>query len=662
MSQRGFHRQILLFLLAVIVPSLVLIVLSVRMIGQERELAEKRLLEEQRRLVSEIRQELLARLERIKLQEMRTLATSTEQSATISDENSEIVFTAWIEDGRLVLPWESDKTNIESQTLLNEGSYASTIHQGEDAELTAKQFAKAAALYREAARLARHPVQAAYVQLLLARALTKSGAQSEAETLYRKLLASPSEIKDEQGVPFALYAAARLFERGVRDQALLDRIRAEAYAQGWPSPTASYLLCELTGKFVETSTDLQIVAPAKEMQQRCAETTRRLEQALALQKDFPNLKLIQVAGHQSRNPEPVWMPYGEEIWLLSLIPPLAEERRSVLVAVHAENVFASLDLAKMAANDSFSQINFVTGGETAGDPLGENFPGLKVAFSLKADHELARRWYLQRAFYVAALLLVLGVTLFGAYLFWRDLRRELRLAELRSQFVSSVSHELKTPLTAIRMFAETLLMRRAADREAQTEYLSTIVSESERLTRLLNNVLDFSKIEQGRKTYHFEPTSLAEVVHTSAKALEYPLRQESFKLRLNLEDDLPTVPADGDAIEQAVLNLLTNAMKYSGESREIDLNLRKRNGHAVIEVTDRGLGIAPEEQARIFDKFYRAPSLGDKLIAGTGLGLTLVAHIAQAHGGRVEVESAPGRGSTFSIHLPLESPTNFSLS
>jgi two-component system phosphate regulon sensor histidine kinase PhoR len=138
--------------------------------------------------------------------------------------------------------------------------------------------------------------------------------------------------------------------------------------------------------------------------------------------------------------------------------------------------------------------------------------------------------------------------------------------------------------------------------------------------------------------------------------MQFPLGQQGFKLHFSAEPDLPEVQADADAIQQAILNLLTNAMKYSGDSREIDLRLYSRNTDAVIEVADRGLGLAPEEQNHVFEKFYRAPSHESQLIAGTGLGLTLVAHIARAHHGRVTVKSAPGAGSRFCIMIPIESP------
>jgi signal transduction histidine kinase len=233
------------------------------------------------------------------------------------------------------------------------------------------------------------------------------------------------------------------------------------------------------------------------------------------------------------------------------------------------------------------------------------------------------------------------------------MRREAHTAELRTQFVSSVTHELKTPLTSIRMFAELLQMEQPPDARP-ARFLATIVSESERLTRLLNNVLDFSRIERGQKTYHLEPASLADVVRAAVRAIQYPLEQEGFLLHVDLDEDIPPIAVDRDALQQAMLNLLTNAMKYSGEQREIGLRLRAEPGAAVIEISDRGIGIPEREQRRIFEKFYRAPIPENREISGTGLGLSLVAHIAAAHGGRVEVTSRQGSGSTFALLLPVE--------
>jgi signal transduction histidine kinase len=248
---------------------------------------------------------------------------------------------------------------------------------------------------------------------------------------------------------------------------------------------------------------------------------------------------------------------------------------------------------------------------------------------------------------------VLVLTAFAAYMLWRDVRREVRVAELRSQFVSSVSHELKTPLTAIRMFAETLRMGRPIDPVRRDEYLDTIVNESERLTRLLNNVLDFSRIERGRKSYRFAQHDLPAIVQTAARAMQYPLAQQGFELRVDVACELPPVRSDPDALEQAILNLVANALKYSGDSRTIELRLARVGSHAVVSVRDWGIGIAPADQRHIFEKFYRVPTSENRRIPGTGLGLTLVEHIVRSHGGFVTVDSSPDAGSTFSLHLPL---------
>jgi signal transduction histidine kinase len=255
--------------------------------------------------------------------------------------------------------------------------------------------------------------------------------------------------------------------------------------------------------------------------------------------------------------------------------------------------------------------------------------------------------------YVASLCLVLLLALSGAYLLWRDLRRDVQIAELRSQFVSSVSHELKTPLTSIRMYAETLRMR--PHQVPRDEYLQTIVNETERLSRLVDNVLDFAKLEEGTsRIYQLRPVSLRDVVEATVRTLRSPLQQAGFVLRLIEDESLPLVHADPDALQQALLNLITNAMKYSGERKEIELKVSsERPATAVIAVRDYGLGIPAEYRQKIFERFFRLPSAEHLQSPGAGLGLTLVAHIVKAHGGDVQVDSGVGEGSVFMVRLPL---------
>jgi signal transduction histidine kinase len=230
---------------------------------------------------------------------------------------------------------------------------------------------------------------------------------------------------------------------------------------------------------------------------------------------------------------------------------------------------------------------------------------------------------------------------------------EMELAELKSTLVSNVSHELKTPLALIRLFSETLEMGRTEDPAKRKEFLRVIHKESERLTHLIDNVLDMNRIEQGQKRYRMRSTDLSQVVQGTLDAYRFQLQQAGFELETRIEDGIPPIEADGDAMTQALLNLVENAIKYSGDRKMIRVGLERRDGEAVISVEDRGIGIPDREQERIFDMFYRVEKGLVHSVKGSGLGLSLVKHIVDAHGGRIRVESRPGEGSRFSIHLPL---------
>jgi signal transduction histidine kinase len=363
---------------------------------------------------------------------------------------------------------------------------------------------------------------------------------------------------------------------------------------------------------------------------------QRVEQAEALQRDAARLVVF------SESSEPIWITFGEPAWFVSQVPAPGGRDR-IVVAVDAGEVFKRL-------SSPTRQVRMATVVDTTADTLGESFPGLRVALSDAALPTNTGRG----SFLGAVLALALAFTLLAGYLLWRDVQRDLRLAEMRSQFVSSVTHELRTPLTAIRMFTETMRLDEDVDQQTRRDYLDTILHESERLSRLVENVLDFGKIESGKKIYRLKPARLDQVVEDAARAFHYPLERSGFVLDTSLDRSLPTIAADSDALQQAILNLLSNAMKYSGNSRQIALALNRQNGDARIQVSDHGIGIASDEQRRIFERFYRAAVNENDHIPGTGLGLTLADSIVKAHGGKLEVQSNPGKGSTFTIRLPLE--------
>jgi signal transduction histidine kinase len=242
----------------------------------------------------------------------------------------------------------------------------------------------------------------------------------------------------------------------------------------------------------------------------------------------------------------------------------------------------------------------------------------------------------------------------GIFLTYRNVSREMKLARLKSDFVANVSHELRTPLALIRLYAETLELGRLTAKEKYQEYFRIIREESERLTALINNILDFSRIEAGRKEYEFKETNLPELVCSTLDSYRFQIEQHGFAFEENISRDIPPVNVDREAIARSLLNLVNNALKYSKDQKFIGVNLYRSDSCVKLEVCDHGIGIPPCEQDKIFEKFYRC---GDPLvhnIKGSGLGLSLVRHIVRAHGGNVEVESAPEKGSKFTIALPLD--------
>ena len=279
---------------------------------------------------------------------------------------------------------------------------------------------------------------------------------------------------------------------------------------------------------------------------------------------------------------------------------------------------------------------------------------LGIKFQGTSVEALGQTW-VHRSFLILGCLSLLIIG--GLVLTKHIVSKEMALARLKSDFVSNVSHELRTPLALIRLYAETLELGRITTQEKKQEYYRIIRKESERLTSLINNILDFSRIEAGRKEYEFRETDIAELVRNTLDSYRYQIEQQGFEFEESIDTSLPKVYVDREAIARALVNLVNNALKYSADEKFLGVKLYRANGALKLEVVDRGIGITSREQSKIFEKFYRT---GDPLVhntKGSGLGLSLVRHITHAHGGEIVVESTPGKGSKFTLSLPLASAT-----
>jgi two-component system phosphate regulon sensor histidine kinase PhoR len=249
-------------------------------------------------------------------------------------------------------------------------------------------------------------------------------------------------------------------------------------------------------------------------------------------------------------------------------------------------------------------------------------------------------------------LMSFAIILLSAVFFLYAAEKERRLSKLKSELMANVSHELKTPLSVVRMFADMLRSDRVPSEERRHEYLDIICRESERLTSLIDNVLDFSALESGQGTYRLRKGDVVEAVTRALEAFRYRSEQEGVEIRLEAPDDLPPVMIDQEAIALAVINLLDNAVKYGGQTH-IKLELSKRRSVIDIAVRDHGPGIPPESLRLVFDRFYRGPHAGPT--RGSGIGLSLVKHIAQAHGGRAWAKNAAGGGAIVGFWIPVAS-------
>ena len=284
----------------------------------------------------------------------------------------------------------------------------------------------------------------------------------------------------------------------------------------------------------------------------------------------------------------------------------------------------------------------------------DDFPPWKVNIYQSDPNRVERQFNRRRNIYVLSAAVVVAALFFGGFFWIRSTGKELKVAQMKSDFVSTVSHEFRTPLTSIRYLAELLQRGRVKEEEKKQQYYQTITDESERLSRLIENILDFSKIEAGMKEYQFEEIDMGDLVSDVASRFQKQAAGKIFRLKSDIANQMPKLSADREAISRALFNLMDNALKYSGENPEITLRAWPDEESIFLEVQDNGIGISEGEQRRVFEKFYRSWGVHERKVKGSGIGLTLVAHIAEAHGGEVSLKSDLGRGTKVTLRIPIK--------
>ena len=651
MAIRSRRTKFLFYVVSIVLPSLLLLVFTLRLVSQDRELARKRIAEDRQKYALETGRTLLSVLDKAKI---RAGGAGYGQAVRPSDFSIDplIALVCELRDTELRLPWEDTPESLRTREVLRERKFLANLDLIEKAEFTENNAVKAVRLGQAILKTDLNREQAAMIRLSLACSLYKAGHAEEAKEIDRFLLSLPADIQDEFQIPFALYAAERLANSESDHPAIFAALDPAAYPWGRLSPGAVFHGQDIFLKLAKSSVSA-IREKASRALTAILDLSKNQEQAEFLKAEIPILGISAGQTEKEKAEGNTWTLFGQIPWFVSAADRSGD--KDFLIACDAR--FALKNALDIIGEPAVSTIGTTIGGlqDQNGLPIGRAFPNAHIVLPPTLLIHSSSPSNSRATLYLLMVVIALGLAVFGSILFWRDVRRDLETAELRSQFVASVSHELNSPLAAIRMFAETLRLNRLREPEKKNEYLETIVNESQRLDRLIANVLDFSKIEKGRRIYRLEKTSIKEVLESAARTMDYPLRQKGFRLRLAIADDIPEINADRDALLQAVLNLLDNAMKYSGDAREIDLSLEEIESNVIIRIHDRGVGIPEAEQKRIFEKFHRVSDPRNEGIVGAGLGLALAAHIIEAHGGRIDVQSRPGEGSVFSVILPLES-------
>ena len=680
----------MLFLAAVLLPSAVLVGTTVRLIRQQRELAVRRTQEERSLLALRLGQELTEAL-RVLSEQGRSTPLSPHNLRFLADAEPALVTLAQGVGSRLFYPWETDPDPNAGLNPERLAEYHRLLGIGEQAEYQTEDLDRAATLYRRAAEAVEAPDELerggevpgqgdsdatapadrllAEARLRQARALLRAGKTEDAQHLFRRLAECPPTLFDREGIPYTVYGLDGLYRSGGESSELLPLVDGTLRYLSHFSLPALLAWRDVSLSIAEGLENGMADATVQAIAEALTSRSAALEILEDLKKDFPALVATTRRGRGGAKEEwnPTWIPFGNEPWLVGILEATEEGSFRVLVvdpaavlAWAAETGRGEGGTAAAPAPDAelrraLDYAQLLPAGDAGGESMGPAFNGLRASFPPgfppPSDVGGVEGW-----FFRLLLPLILVLTGFTAYLAWRDVRRETEAVRLRSQFVSSVTHELKTPLTSIRMFVETIRLGRHPSPEVQQEYLDTVVHETERLSRLINNVLDFARIERGEKTYHLALADVAGAAHEAARAVAYPLGQGGFELKTEIAPELPQVEVDGDALTQALLNLLSNAIKFSSEGSRIDLRVSQEGDDILMQVEDQGRGIAPQDRDTIFQDFVRTADVEKEGIPGTGLGLPLVAHVAKAHGGRVEVESWVGRGSTFTIRIPVTGP------
>jgi signal transduction histidine kinase len=655
-------RLTIVFILAVILSGSVLTYFSINNISNLKELTEKRIIEEQRELSSRFSLAVQQNIEKVTTglnKEINLFDVLKDSVKRIAAGNNFIIQPFILKNtGQLLYPnFTGIPENISEQRF--SAGFRSAFRKGEEAEFADRNLIKAKNNYLSCLNYATGAIDSVKALNALGRISVKQDKTEDVVNYYNLIIYGHFATADENGNPYAYYALPQLL-----------KVSNENYSEKI-FPAVEFFLNKMqTGTIpLNYNTEELLILVTDWLRRNYSDNPDKmvhingLSEIIKQQVQFVTKYGNELSELLKKGSLGNYYSAGNDF---KVVNP-GNRQEFFLISTKFENPAGFLIDSKklldtIAKTDLQSGFNFYYkiefpveySSNHAGDNLvytSQLNPLLQEQLiKIKPSNEtLVKDLINRRAWiYGIALVLLLVAMSLGVVLILMDIARERNLARLRSDFISNVTHELKTPLTSIRMYAESLLMGRVKTSDGQKEYLEVVVNESERLKRMINNILEYSKIEKGKSEYHFVSFNLASILKSAIQEMNYWLEKEQFEVVTELDENV-YAEVDPEKMKQAIGNLLSNAIKYSAETKKILVRLFQKSDHICIEVEDKGIGIAEDKLSRIFEEFYRIEQ--KESISGTGLGLTVVKEIIEAHNGTISVTSEIGKGSKFVIIL-----------
>jgi len=691
------RRFVLVFLLAIFLPSLFAAYLSLNTFARRRE-AVGNLLESNLWISAEA---ALRSVEGSLLDYEQKVLRSDNLVRLLQDEKAKVADTLFPEDSagkvfllntdfKIIFPETGVDTGPEIQYGMNleKSRFGQLFSRAEDIEFTQKEYQQAAELFKESAFYAPSDKYRAIAMEGLGRCLIASEEYKEALKTYDDLLKNYSYILNKAGHPFGIVAAFQTAEIARRNREerhsleILLSLYQKILEGTWTinQPTYDFYISEIEsifenepalGKFPGIQKAYSELKEGPSSYRQILLFTNYLERnAIPGIKDKLSLPRLTDQGATSR----FSVESGEEFSLISyVVMPDFQSGHDFYAGIYWNTEYLKNRMIprilESFSKDSGLDFKIVNtnnvnekGSMKSNGSLELSFHSFPFPWKLIATYpeiETIEKTTSREIFFYGILLGVIVILmLLGAVLIARDISRESETNRLKTEFVNNISHELKTPLTLIRLYGETLQHKKNLTYEEMNESYEIITKESERLSHLINNVLDFSRIDMGRKEFDFKKGNIQEVIIDTLESYKYHLEKKGFIVQTDIARDLPELNFDAEAIASVLVNLLSNAMKFSHHKKEVTVKLFRFKRNIVLQVADKGIGIPSGEVSKIFHRFYRSENKTVSDTRGSGLGLTLVKHIVEAHGGTIEVESEVGTGSTFKVILPMNDIDN----